>query len=248
MKITKYEKKKNGMYCVFFEDGNNVDIHEEIILKYNLLVKKEASNSLIDKMLDENKVYIAYNLSIKYIAVKMRSRKEIREYLSKKNFDRSTIDEVIILLEKEKYLDDYMYANAFVNDRILLSNDGPYKIESKLKELGIREDAIFKSLSIFDNDLQVERITKLVNKYKNINRNKSNFSLKNKISINLVNLGYDRSLINSVLSSSNFGDDSSIAKKEYEKIYKKLSRKYSGSELEYRVKQKMYSLGFNNYE
>lgn len=248
MKITKYEKKKNGMYCVFFEDGNNVDIHEEIILKYNLLVKKEASNSLIDKMLDENKVYIAYNLSIKYIAVKMRSRKEIREYLSKKNFDRSTIDEVIILLEKEKYLDDYMYANAFVNDRILLSNDGPYKIESKLKELGIREDAIFKSLSIFDNDLQVERITKLVNKYKNINRNKSNFSLKNKISINLVNLGYDRSLINSVLSSSNFGDDSSIAKKEYEKIYKKLSKKYSGSELEYRVKQKMYSLGFNNYE
>ena len=248
MKITKYEKKKNGMYCVFFEDGNNVDIHEEIILKYNLLVKKEASNSLIDKMLDENKVYIAYNLSIKYIAVKMRSRKEIREYLSKKNFDRSTIDEVIILLEKEKYLDDYMYANAFVNDRILLSNDGPYKIESKLKELGIREDAIFKSLSIFDNDLQAERITKLVNKYKNINRNKSNFSLKNKISINLVNLGYDRSLINSVLSSSNFGDDSSIAKKEYEKIYKKLSKKYSGSELEYRVKQKMYSLGFNNYE
>ena len=248
MKITKYEKKKNGMYCVFFDDGNNVDIHEEIILKYNLLVKKEASNSLIDKMLDENKVYIAYNLSIKYIAVKMRSRKEIREYLSKQNFDRSTIDEVIILLEKEKYLDDYMYANAFVNDRILLSNDGPYKIESKLKELGIREDAIFKSLSIFDNDLQVERITKLVNKYKNVNRNKSNFSLKNKISINLVNLGYDRSLINSVLSSSNFGDDSSIAKKEYEKIYKKLSKKYSGSELEYRVKQKMYSLGFNNYE
>ena len=248
MEIIKYEKKKNGMYCVYFSNGNNVDIHEDIILKYNLLIKKEASDNEIDKMLDENKVYIAYDLSIKYIATKMRSRKEIREYLIKKLFDKDTIDKVLLLLEKEKYIDDYTYAKAFVNDKILLSNDGPYKIESKLKELGIKEDAIIKALSLFDSELQKERISKLINKYKNINKNKSNFVLKNKISINLVNLGYDRSIINSLLNTSNFGDDSDIARKEYEKIYKRLSKKYSGSELEYRIKQKMYSLGFNNYD
>ena len=37
-----------------------------------------------------------------------------------------------------------------------------------------------------------------------------------------------------------------IYKKEYDKVYKRLSRKYSGSELEYKVKQKMYALGFTN--
>ena len=42
-------------------------------------------------------------------------------------------------------------------------------------------------------------------------------------------------------------DDKELVKKEYDKIYKKLSKKYSGSELEYKVKQKMYSLGFNTY-
>ena len=50
MKILKYEKKKNGMYQVFFDNDNNIDISEEIILKYNLLLKKDIDNSLIDKM------------------------------------------------------------------------------------------------------------------------------------------------------------------------------------------------------
>ena len=42
MKILKYNKQKNGMYQVFFDNDNNVDIHEEIILKYGLLIKKRS--------------------------------------------------------------------------------------------------------------------------------------------------------------------------------------------------------------
>ena len=39
-------------------------------------------------------------------------------------------------------------------------------------------------------------------------------------------------------------DDEDIKNKEYEKIYKKLSRKYSGYELEQMIKKKMYEKGF----
>lgn len=248
MKILKYEKKRNGMYQVFFDNENNIDISEEIILKYNLLLKKDIDNSLIDKMLDENKIYIAYNLAIKYISIKMRSRKEIREYLSKKNIDYDSINEVIKILEKEKYLDDDSYAKAFVNDKMVLSNDGPNKIRSKLIELGINSNSINNALELFDYDLQKEKVTKMAKKLVEVNRNKSAALLKNKIITYLVNLGYDKSVINSVLSTVEIKNDKDIAKKEYEKIYNKLSRKYSGSDLEFRVKQKMYALGFNNYE
>ena len=248
MKILKYEKKKNGMYQVFFDNDNNIDISEEIILKYNLLLKKDIDNSLIDKMLDENKIYIAYNLAIKYISIKMRSRKEIREYLSKKNIDYDSINEVIKILEKEKYLDDDSYAKAFVNDKMVLSNDGPNKIRSKLIELGINSNSINIALELFDYDLQKEKVTKMAKKLVEVNRNKSAALLKNKIITYLVNLGYDKSVINSVLSTVEIKNDKDSAKKEYEKIYNKLSRKYSGSDLEFRVKQKMYALGFNNYE
>ena len=247
MKILKYEKKKNGMYQVFFDNDNNIDISEEIILKYNLLLKKEVDNDLIDKMLDENKVYIAYNLAIKYISTKMRSRKEVREYLSKREIDNDSINSVISLLIKEKYLDDDSYAKAFVNDKVLLTYDGPNKIKSKLNELGVNNDSISKALENFDIDTQKDKVSKIIKKMIETNRSKSATFLKSKILNYLINLGYDRTIINSILSTVVIKHDKDIEKKEYEKIYNKLSRKYSGSELEFKVKQKMYSLGFTNY-
>ena len=245
MKILKYEKKKNGMYQVLFDNDFNVDIHEEIILKYGLLIKKEANDKEIDKMLDENKKYIAYNLSIKYLSAKMRSIKEVREYLYKYSFDKDTVDEVIELLLKETYLDDSIYAKAFINDKILLSNDGPNKIRNKLKELGIKEDIIEKSILDFTDEIQIEKIEKIIDKQIKTNRNKSAFALKNKITDYLCNLGYYKSLVIECLNKTSIKEDKDLMKKEYEKIYNKLSKKYSGNELEYKVKQKMYALGFN---
>ena len=39
-------------------------------------------------------------------------------------------------------------------------------------------------------------------------------------------------------------NDSSLREKEYNKLYNKLSKKYSGRELEYRIKQGLYQKGF----
>jgi SOS response regulatory protein OraA/RecX len=72
--------------------------------------------------------------------------------------------------------------------------------------------------------------------------------LKNKIVENLSNLGYSKELVYNYINNISFNNNKEIAKKEYEKIYKKLSRKYSNEELEFKVRQKMYSLGFTDYE
>lgn len=248
MKILKYEKKKNGMYQVFFDNGNNVDINEELILKNQLLIKKELDEKELDLILQENEKYIAYNVALKYISIKMRSKKEIREYLTKKNISKIYIDEVILMLEKEKYLDDLRYADAYVSDKIHLSNDGPNKIKMKLKEHEINDEDIFSALEKFSLEIQKEKINKIIEKQINSNRNKSSFMLKNKIIGYLTNLGYGKEVIISSLNNINMKNDKELYKKEYEKVYKKLSKKFSGDELVYKVKQKMYSLGFKDIE
>ena len=65
MKILKYEKKNNGMYQVFFDNNYNVDINEELILKNQLLIKKELTEKELEVILQENEKYIAYNIEIK---------------------------------------------------------------------------------------------------------------------------------------------------------------------------------------
>ena len=62
--------------------------------------------------------------------------------------------------------------------------------------------------------------------------------------INLINLGYDREMINECLNNIKIDNQDELKKKEEEKIRKKLERKYQGDELERKIKEKLYQRGF----
>lgn len=244
MQINKFIKKKNGMYNILLEDGTNIIAHEDLILKYELLLTKEIDDKTKEKIEEENLSYIAYDLAIKQIAKKARSTKEIEEYLKKNMVNKDIILNIIDKIKKEGYLNDSLYTEMFINDKINLSNDGPFKIKEELIKKGIDENIINDKISLFDEDLQKDKIKKILDKQIKTNRSKSNYILKNKISNYLVNLGYNKNIIYKELSNTNFESDDDIRKKEYDKLYKVLSRKYSGKELEYKIKSKMYAKGF----
>ena len=75
------------------------------------------------------------------------------------------------------------------------------------------------------------------------NHNRGGVVLKQKIYNDLKLNGYDISMINSAISNYTFENNEDIAKKEYEKLYRKYSRKYTGSELESIIREKLYQKG-----
>lgn len=245
MKIEKFSKAKNSMYILTLDDSNKIKIHEDLILKYELLLSKMIDNNLLEKLLLENQVYEIYELALKYLNVRLRSRKELMKYLIKKEYSQEQIDEVIQILSKQGYLDDKTYTISFIHDKILMSSYGPNKIKSELESAGISTDVINENISCFTEKMEKERIEKLVNKQIKQNHNKGSMILKRKIQSYLLNLGYSIELINQNLNGKKLVDDN-LYKKEYDKLYNKLSKKYSGKELEYKLKQKMYQKGFNN--
>ena len=97
-------------------------------------------------------------------------------------------------------------------------------------------------LIIFTKELEIERIDKIVNKLLKSNKSRGGYVLRTKIFNDLMNLGYTKEYINIVLNDKNY-DNSDIYKKEYDKLLKKYSKKYSGNELDYRVKQALYQKG-----
>lgn len=244
MQINKFTKGKNGMYTITLDDNTKLTVHEDLILKYNLLLTKQLDNTIKESIIEENKVYEIYEVSLSYINKKLRSSKELKKYLSKKEYSNDLIEEVIKLLVKDGYLDNKVYANSFVHDRIILSMDGPNKIRKELENNEIEEEIISESMSSYTEELELERIEKIVNKQINLNNNKGANLLKKKIQMYLINLGYNYESINKVLNSKKIVDDN-LYKKEYDKLYKQLSKKYSNKELEYRLKQKLYQKGFN---
>ncbi len=246
VKIIKYQKKKLGKYVIELEGGEEIETYEDLILKYDLLIKKEISLELLEKIREENVMYEVYFVALKYIKVKMRSVYELKKYLLKKEYPSEKIDDAIVLLKKQGYLNDEAYAKSFLHDRIAFSTDGPLKIKQEFEKLELSEEQIKEILSEYQEELELERIEKLIQKQIRSNHTKSNYSLKQKIYQNLLTLGYHPSLIEEKLSFVEQGEEEEekIYQKEYQKLYRKLSRKYSGTELEYQMRQKLFQKGF----
>lgn len=243
MKVIKYKKLANSRYKVYLDDSHELLLYEDVILKYNLLIRKDIDEKLIIEMDKYNQEIDVYYVALNSIKNRFRSVYELRGILIKKEYPIDLIDKAISKLLEQGYLNDRSYCKSFINNQMITTNNGPYKIIRELNEKKVDSNIIDEEILVFDEEEQSVRIKKLIDKGIKSNHSRGGIVLKQKIYNDLKNLGYDISIINSVISSYEFENDSNIAKKEYDKLYKKYSRKYSGDELKYKIREKMYLKG-----
>jgi len=204
MKIIKYEKKGNNKYRIHLEDNNILDLYENVIVDNNLLYKKEIDVNLYKKLQEENLFEDAYQSALKYINVRLRSIKEIKDYLKRKNFDDIKISKAIEQLEDNNLLNDNVFAKAFVNDKLNFTSNGELKIKNELKKLGVDSSVIEEILSNVDKDIIINKINKIIKKEIKSNKKYQGIMLKNKIYNHLINLGYYKSDILNELNNYDF--------------------------------------------
>lgn len=248
MKVIKIKKLKNDKYRLTLDNEVTLDLFDDVILKNNVLYKKEISDDLLESINKENDYYFYYNKALKYISVKLRSTKELINYLDKFELNELEKNKIMDKLKNIGLINDYMFAKAYINDKIYLSNNGPYKIKKELLEHDIEECVIDDLLNELDKDLVNEKIRKIINKKINSNKNLSSYKLKSKIINDLVNMGYDKELIINELEMVEISEDKNILESEFNKIYKKLSKKYQGSELRFNLVGKLMQKGFSKSE
>lgn len=243
MKIEKYKKTTKSRYKIYLDDGRELLLYEDAILKFELLLKKEILEKDIMEVELFNQECDVYHVGLESINHRFKSVYDLKETLLKKEYPIEMVEKAIDKLLQQGYLNDRSFAKSFINNKIINTNNGPYKIRRELSEHRVDSNIIEEEIVIFDEDTQLDKIRKVANRLYNSNRNRGGAVLKKKIVNDLINLGYDTSTISKVVSEYDFSNDKDIAKKEYEKFYKKLSRKYEGKELEYKIKEKLYQKG-----
>ena len=201
MKILRYVKKGNNNYQIEFDNGLCVKLNEDLILKYNLLYKKEMNQDEVNKLILLNNKYDIYNKCVKYICVRLRSINELKEYMHRQGIDDEYMEEIIEKLVKNGLVDDRKFALAFTKDKMKFSTMGPYKIEMELKKHKIDDKIIYESIHSITYEEIVEKINKQINKLIKSNRGKSN--LRNRIYNNLLSLGYSSDMIVANISKYN---------------------------------------------
>ena len=248
MKVIKYKKLANSRYKVYLDDNHELLLYEDVILKYNLLIRKDIDEKLIIEMDKYNQECDVYYVALNSIKNRFKSIYELRGILLKKEYPSDLVESAIEKLIKQGYLNDRSYCKSFINNQMITTNNGPYKIVRELNEKKVDSEIIDEEISVFSDEEQISKIKKLIDKGIRSNHTRGGIVLKQKIYNDLKNFGYDISIINSIISSYDFGNDVDIAKKEYDKLYRKYSKKFSGDELKYKIREKMYLKGLSYEE
>lgn len=246
MKIKSYKKCKNNCYQLTFEDSQDkITLYDEVILKYNLLLKKEISQEELEEIKNENERYVCFHQALKYLNFKNRTKKEVNEYLKKQKFSIQDITFTLSLLEERNLLNDNAYLQMFINDQLHLTNNGPKKIKGKLVTLGIEKDKIEEVFANIPKEVWLEKLEHIITKKIKTNKKDGVHKLKEKILYSCINEGYQKEDIVTILEKIEIPTNTFALEKEAQKLYNKLVLKYSGSALTFQLKGKLYQKGFS---
>ncbi|MBR3228572.1 MAG: RecX family transcriptional regulator, partial [Erysipelotrichaceae bacterium] len=204
-------------------------------LVYLSLKRKEAS-------------ILAYRASLRRLANRDYSLKEMRDYLGKNyDLDERDIDAIIDHLSEYGLIDDERFAETKVSS-LRASFMSQKAIERKLLKLGISREIIEKCIDR-DEDTELANAKEKARKYYRSARNRSINLKKQLIYGKLINDGFTSDIAKEAMSSLDFSDsilmEKELLKKEALKAKNRYEKKYEGTELRNRVYLTLVSKGFS---
>lgn len=244
-KITKISAQKTpGRYNIFINDRFAFGISEDLLVEFELHKGMEISQSLKDRLLDQEKIQKAYHEALNYLGYRQRSEKEVSDYLIEKGYD-TEIESVIQKLHDLRLLDDQLFADMYVRTAVAGGKKGSQKIERELLQKGIDDEKIMRSLhENYTEEMQTDNALKLAEKKWSAIRHQSEREAQQKLSQYLKQRGFDQPIIQRALQIL---DPEMDQEQEYEhlknvadKAWRRYSRQADGYEREQKVRAYLY--------
>ena len=159
----KPRKKRN--YNLTLDDGRVFSVHDEVVVKYQLKSGMEISEEQLQTWIWEASVKIAQDMSLNYLGYRMRTRKQLCDYLEKKGFDLAVIEEAANKMEEYRFIDDKEYAKSWVQSKKTGQPAGRRKIAYELKSKGISQEISEEALTTLSEEEELKQAIKLAEKY-----------------------------------------------------------------------------------
>jgi regulatory protein len=142
-------------------------------------------------LVDEAKKYL--DLVYRYLSIRNRSEKEIRDYLTRKKAAETIIEQIVDLLKKQKFLDDVAFARSWVLSRARFRPKGKNALKFELLQKGIDKETIDTVLSEAHEDIpdQVTQAKRLIERRIEKVRDKPRQEIYQKVGGFLARRGFD---------------------------------------------------------
>lgn len=238
MLVKEIKKAKYG-YNVLVND-QKVYLETNIFLKYKIKKNQSIDQSLWKKILKDNEEEFIKRKSLVFLA-RRRSTSEFITYLNKLNAPKSLISSLIKEYTKKGYLDDYLFAELLINKE--QERYGKNRLKKILLDKGINNEIID---SLLENHLDKNLESLIKKACKTVKAD--NYSMaREKLLRSFTTKGYNlkdiSEHINTYLDKDSFNEEETI-KKHYLKAFNRFQNKYTGDELNLKVKQALYRKGY----
>lgn len=135
-----------------------------------------------------------------YCAYQERSQKEVRNKLYENGANKNEVDNLMILLIQENFLNEERYAQSYARGKFKIKNWGRRKIVYELKQQQISDYCIYKALSEIDEDAYYETLVRLTEKkMPDIRKVQNVFARRAKLQRYLQQKGFEAELISEML-------------------------------------------------
>ncbi|MDD3006604.1 MAG: regulatory protein RecX [Candidatus Pacebacteria bacterium] len=144
----------------------------------------------------------ALKFAMKLIGLRRRSEAEIRQRLEAKGCDTALTEETVAELYRYKYLNDEMFAESYINDRINFRPAGRFAITNELKKKGIAPNIIKDKLDeLMDKTKELELAEKLVEKKIRTSGTTDEKKLRSRIVYHLQSRGFSAAIASQAMKN-----------------------------------------------
>lgn len=187
-------------------DTNRVNVFVDgafaLGLAIDLAVKLKVGMQLSHKDLVDlevaDGVARAKDKALSYLTHRPRSKAEVRQYLSQRDFSESVVDEVIARLERVDLVDDTEFARFWIENRKKFRPRGRRMLRHELYQKGIADAVIEEALEGYDETAAIERVAK---KHARRLQHCDPETFRRRLYGRLARRGFDYALIRDVIDS-----------------------------------------------
>ncbi|MGA7161528.1 MAG: RecX family transcriptional regulator [Bacteroidota bacterium] len=151
MLITKIErqKKRASRKSVFVDGSFAFGIGDDVLIKFALHEGAQLDKGTIEKILKTEQEETAKQKALRFLSIRPRSKKEMRDYLLRKEFSADIIDYVVGRLETLNMLDDLAFARMVCRDSLAKKPGGAKMLRQALFKKGVPKEIIETVLAEF---------------------------------------------------------------------------------------------------
>ena len=127
---------------MFLDGAFAFGVSDDVLLKYSLHVGAELDQGAVDNILRAEEEETAKQKALRYLSIRPRSKKEIRDYLLRKEYAGSTAERIVAKLESLKLLDDAAFARMVCRDMLVKKPAGEKLVRQSLFKKGVPKELI----------------------------------------------------------------------------------------------------------